>query len=86
MNTLIYADNNATTAVAPEALDAMLPFLREEYFNPSSLYDPAARVAAALKTARNEAAALLGAGDSRSLTFTSGATESNNWVLCAPGL
>jgi cysteine desulfurase len=90
MNPLIYADNNATTAVAPEALEAMLPFLNAEYFNPSSLYDPAARVAEAIRKARQEAAALIGAPDPRNLFFTSCATESNNWALfggaaAAPG-
>lgn len=81
MNSLIYADNNATTAIAPEALEAMLPYLRDEYFNPSSMYDPAARVAEALRKARQEAAALVGAPDPRNLFFTSCATESNNWAL-----
>lgn len=90
MNPLIYADNNATTAVAPEALEAMLPFLRGEYFNPSSLYDPASRVAGAIREARREVAALVGAPDPRHLFFTSCATESNNWALfgaaaAAPG-
>ncbi|MDZ4200312.1 MAG: aminotransferase class V-fold PLP-dependent enzyme, partial [Kiritimatiellia bacterium] len=80
MNPLIYADNNATTAVAPEALAAMLPYLKEEYFNPSSLYDPAARVSKALKKARRETADLVGA-EAANLVFTSCATESNNWAL-----
>jgi len=81
MNSLIYADNNATTAIAPEAMQAMLPYLRDEYFNPSSMYDPAARVAEALRTARHEAAELIGSVPPRNLFFTSCATESNNWAI-----
>ena len=42
--TLVYADNNATTRVAPEVFDAMEPFFRDEYFNPSSMYEPAQQV------------------------------------------
>ena len=56
---LIYMDNNATTAVAPEVLEAMLPYLKEMYGNPSSMYDFATGPAAALKKAREQAAALV---------------------------
>ena len=42
---LIYADNNATTAVAPEVVEAMGPYWGGEFFNPSSMYEPALRVA-----------------------------------------
>ena len=45
---IIYADNNATTAVAPEVVEAMAPFFTEDYFNPSSMYEPARRTAAAM--------------------------------------
>ena len=44
---IVYADNNATTPIAPEVVEAMTPFLTTEYFNPSSMYDPAMRVAKA---------------------------------------
>jgi cysteine desulfurase len=77
---MIYADNNATTAVAPEVLEAMLPYLRDRYHNPSSLYDPAAAAARDLQAARAAVAAFLRA-DPAEVLFTSCATESNNTAL-----
>ncbi len=44
----VYVDNNATTAVAPEVRDAMLPYFNTDYFNPSSMYDPAQGTADAI--------------------------------------
>jgi cysteine desulfurase len=78
---IVYADNNATTAVAPEVLDAMLPFFKDQYFNPSSMYDPARTVAAAVAAARAQIARHLGAADPREILFTSCATESNNTAI-----
>ena len=78
---LIYADNNATTPIAPEVAAAMQPFLTDQFFNPSSAYDQARRVADAIKEARKEVAALLGDINPSLLTFTSCATESNNWAI-----
>jgi cysteine desulfurase len=78
---IIYADNNATTPVAPEVVAAIQPFLTGQYFNPSSAYDQARRVSAALTEARKDVAALLGGSAPSLLTFTSCATESNNWAL-----
>ena len=78
---IIYADNNATTPVAPEVVAAIQPFLTEQYFNPSSAYDQARRVGAALTEARKDVAALLGGVTPGQITFTSCATESNNWAL-----
>jgi cysteine desulfurase len=78
---LIYADNNATTPIAPEVAAAMQPFLTDQFFNPSSAYDQARRIADALKEARKEVAALLGGINPALLTFTSCATESNNWAI-----
>lgn len=77
----VYADNNATTPVAPEAVAAMMPFLGGQFHNPSSMYGPAAVVARAIATARAEVAALLGAGDATQVLFTSCATESNNAAI-----
>ena len=79
--TVVYADNNATTCVAPEVLDAMLPLLTSAYFNPSSMYEPARGPAAALDGARRRIAACLGGVDPREIIFTSCATESNNTAL-----
>ncbi len=78
---VIYADNNATTRVAPEVVEAMTPFLTEDYFNPSSMYEPAQRVATALARARATVARHLGASDPKEVLFTSCATESNNAAI-----
>ncbi|NMG32641.1 cysteine desulfurase family protein [Aromatoleum evansii] len=79
-NLPIYLDYNATTPVAPEVADAMLPFLRERFGNPSSSH-PAGRLAArAVGEARDEVAALIGAR-SGEIVFTGCATEANNLAL-----
>lgn len=78
---LIYADNNATTPVAPEVVAAMQPFFGPEFFNPSSMYEPALKVAGALKAARKTVAEFLGAAEASEVLFTSCATESNNAAI-----
>jgi cysteine desulfurase len=77
----IYVDNNATTAVAPEVYEAMVPYLTTEYFNPSSMYDAAHAAAEAIAQARRRVAACLRAGSSKQILFTSCATESNNAAI-----
>ena len=77
----IYADNNATTKVAPEVYEAMIPFFTEDFFNPSSMYEPAQGTAAAIARARNEIARCVGAKDPKEIIFTSCATESNNTAI-----
>jgi cysteine desulfurase len=77
----IYADNNATTAVAPEVLEAITPYLTGVYFNPSSMYEPAKKAAAAIKEARVQVASLLGVGDPGQVVFTSCATEANSAAI-----
>jgi len=78
---MLYLDNSATTVILPEVKDAMLPYLMEEYGNPSSkYYSLATNAAEAVKTARNNVATLLGCS-SDEVYFTSGSTESNNMVL-----
>lgn len=81
MRKTIYMDNNATTSVAPEVVDAMLPFLKQQFFNPSSMYEAARGPAAAIAEARNSVATLLGGVSDDEVVFTSGATEGNNSVL-----
>lgn len=76
----IYLDHNATTPLAPEALAAMLPYLREEFGNPSSPHRFAAAPAAAVRTARAQVAALFNA-PAKDIHFTSGATESIHWAI-----
>ena len=78
---VIYMDNNATTRVAPEVVAAITPYLTEHYYNPSSMYEPAAEVSAAVGTARATIARLLGASRAADILFTSCATESNNTAL-----
>jgi cysteine desulfurase len=78
---LIYADNNATTAIAPEVREAMVPFLTDNYFNPSSMYEPARRTAHAVAEARRTLAGFFGAADPQEILFTSCATESNNAAI-----
>jgi len=77
----VYADNNATTPVAPEVVEAMMPYLREWYFNPSSMYEPARQVAQAIAQARRTIAGHLGAADPQEIIFTACATESNNAAI-----
>jgi cysteine desulfurase len=83
MNTpqLIYADSNATTQVAPEVVEAMQPFFGPEFFNPSSMYEPALHVAGAVKASRQTIAGFLGGVDPSEVIFTSCATESNNTAI-----
>ena len=77
----IYTDNNATTAVAPEVLDAMMPYFKEEFFNPSSAYDRAASIQEAVRNARKTVASAIGVRDESQILFTSCASESNNTAI-----
>jgi cysteine desulfurase len=76
----IYLDYNATTPIAPEVLEAMLPFLRTHFGNPSSQHGYGAPAHAAVVQARSEAAQLIGGG-SDEIVFTSGGTEATNHAL-----
>ena len=76
----VYFDNSATTRVAPEVLESMMPFLTEEYGNPSSIHYMGDAAAAALRKARKQVADSLGALPSE-ITFTSGGTESDNLAI-----
>ena len=77
---LIYLDHNATTPVDPAAVNAMIPFMEDEFGNPSSGYDLGARAKEGVEQARREVASLLGC-DPDEVIFTSGGSESNNMVL-----
>lgn len=76
----IYFDNNATTRVAPEVREAMLPFFGEAYGNPSSMHEFGGRIARDLDKAREEVAAFINASPDE-IIFTSCATESDNTAL-----
>ncbi len=80
MPEIIYLDHAATTPVAPAVLEAMLPFFREKFANPSSLYGPAREVRRAIDQARDTVARVLGARSSE-IIFTSGGTESDNLAI-----
>ncbi len=78
----IYMDHHATTPIIPEVLEAMMPYLTEEFGNPSStthVYGTVARKA--VEQAREQVAALIGAASPEEIIFTSGATESDNLAL-----
>ena len=77
----VYVDNNATTAIAPEVLAVMQPYLTSDYFNPSSMYDAARSSAEAIESARRRVASCLGDIDPDQIIFTGSATESNNAAL-----
>ena len=77
---MIYLDNNATTAVAPEALDAMLPYLREQYGNAGSAHVPGRVAEGAVVHARGQLAGLLGCQEAE-LVFNSGGTEGLNHAI-----
>ena len=77
---IYYFDNNATTKVAPEVVEAMLPFLSEQYGNPSSAYQFGKFAGEHVKTAREKVAAMINA-DPREVIFTSCGTESNNSAI-----
>jgi cysteine desulfurase len=79
---VIYVDNNATTMVAPEVLDAMMPYFSTNYGNPSSMHSFGGNVAGAIETARENVANLIGAAP-REIVFTSCGTESDGTAIRA---
>lgn len=79
---VIYLDHNATTSVAPEVLEAMLPYFTSEWGNPSSSYRFGSKLKSVIETAREQVADLIGAHP-REIVFTSCATESNNTAIHA---
>ena len=80
MKPIVYADNAATTRLSPRVLEAMLPFLQEEYGNASSLYSLGRKAREPLEDSRNTIARCLGT-ENREIFFTSGGSEANNWAL-----
>ncbi len=77
---MIYLDNSATTRPCPEAVAAIHKALTEDWANPSALYDFGIDAAHALRTARHQVAAAMGAEPDR-VFFTSGGTEADNWAI-----
>ncbi len=78
---MIYLDNNATTRVAPEVLEAMQPYLGEFFGNPSSAHTLGRTMKQAVEQAREQVATLIGATDTSEIVFTSCGSESDNWAI-----
>ncbi len=77
----VYLDNNATTRMDPAVLAAMLPYFREHFGNASSAHSFGAETSAAIRKAREQVQALIGAAHSHEIVFTSGGTESDNAAI-----
>lgn len=77
----IYLDNNATTMVDPTVVQAMLPYFTEQFGNPSSMHSFGNQVGRAIKKARQQVQALLGAEHDSEIIFTSCGTEANNTAI-----
>lgn len=80
-NNLVYLDNNATTKVDEKVLEAMLPFFKEEYANPSSMYDFAKTSSNAIKEARGIIKDFINAENEKEIMFTSCGSESANTAI-----
>jgi len=78
---MIYLDNNATTRVAPEVVEAMQPYLSEFFGNPSSAHTLGRAMRQAVEEARQQVATLIGASDTNEIVFTSCGSESDNWAI-----
>lgn len=76
----VYADNAATTRIAPQVLDAMLPYLKEEYGNPSTLYKLGREAKIAIEKSREQVAQVIGA-KAEEIFFTGSGTEADNMAL-----
>jgi len=86
MKRFVYADNAATTKIAPEVLDAMMPWLTEGYGNASSIYKKGREARLAMENARHQIEKALGVKESRpdygvEIYFTSGGSEADNWAI-----
>jgi cysteine desulfurase len=81
-NNCIYLDNNATTKIDPQVVEAMMPYLTDYYANPSSMHTFGGQLGKAVKAAREQVAALLGAEESE-IVFTSCGTEGDNAAIHA---
>ena len=78
---MIYLDNNATTRVAPEVLDAMKPYLDTLFGNPSSAHSLGREMKQAVEQSREQVARLIGAAEPNEIVFTSCGSESDNWAI-----
>jgi cysteine desulfurase len=81
MMRMVYLDNNATTKIADEVREAMMPFLTDLWGNPSSMHTFGGQVKKYVEAAREQVAGLIGAADPQEITFTSCGSESNNLAI-----
>ncbi len=77
----VYLDNAATTALSPEVLEAMLPYMKEHFGNPSSIHSFGRKTRAVIETSRKAIANMLNAAPAE-IFFTSGGTEADNMAIC----
>ena len=80
MTKRIYVDNAATTKVAPEVVEAMLPYFTENYGNPSSIYNEGRNARKAVENAREKVACAIGA-EPKEIYFTGSGSEADNWAI-----
>lgn len=80
MDKFVYVDNAATTKIKPEVFEKMMPYLREYYGNPSSIYSIARESKKAIENARQNVADAFNC-EAREIIFTSGASEADNWAI-----
>lgn len=78
---VIYLDNNATTKVDEDVLESMMPYLKEEYANPSSMYEFSTKASGAIEKSRNSIKDFLGANSEKEIVFTSCGSESANTAI-----
>ena len=83
MTKRIYVDNAATTKVAPEVVEAMLPYFTENFGNPSSIYAEGREAKKAIERAREQVAKAIGA-DPKEIYFTGSGSEADNWRFAQP--
>ena len=81
MDSLIYLDNAATTAVKPEVFEVMKPYFTDIYSNPSSVYSFAGQAKKAVEDAREQIAGALNAKAASEIYFTGGGSEADNWAI-----
>ncbi len=77
----VYIDNNATTSVTPVVLKAMVPYISEQFYNPSAISGHVYGVDKAIAKSRQTVTDFLGASDAKEIAYTCSATESNNWAI-----
>ena len=82
MGKFVYLDHAATTPARPEVVEAMLPYFTEKFWNPSSVYSPAAENKQAIDQCRDLIGKTLGT-EGKNIYFTAGGSESDNWALKA---